>query len=78
MRGLLWCDMQRICSKIKCPYFKNIARTRIICEGVTDRVEFTPMPFKTRQEMNEYIEDFCASGCWRGCPLAQTVEKKYL
>lgn len=70
--------MQRICSKIKCPYFRNIARTRIICEGITERVEFTPMPFKDRKDMTEYIDDFCGSECWRGCPLAEMIEKKYI
>ena len=69
--------MQRIASRIKCPYFKNIARQRIICEGITDRVEFTPMPFKNREEMRDYIEDFCACSCWRNCPLAEMIEKKY-
>lgn len=69
--------MQRIASKIKCPYFRNISRQRIICEGITDRVEFTPMPFKNREEMKDYIEDFCSCGCWRNCPLAEMIEKKY-
>ena len=69
--------MQWIAGDIKCPYFRNIVRQRIICEAITDRVEFSPMPFKSRAEMNEYIRDFCACECWHGCPLAEMIEKKY-
>lgn len=68
--------MDRLDCSIKCPFYRNIIRNRIICDGITDRVEFTPMPFKNREEMRAYIHDFCASDCWHGCPLAETIEKQ--
>ena len=70
--------MRRFEKQIKCPYYKNISKQSIICESITERVVRSPMVFKNNAEMYSYMNDFCKSGCWRGCPLAEMIEKKYL
>ena len=67
--------MQRIDMKIICPYFKTTARHNICCDGIDGRIEASISRFKSLADRNEFIRDFCASGCWEGCPVAAAIEE---
>lgn len=35
------------------------------------------MTFKNNELRNDYIYNFCTSGCWQGCAIAKLIEDKY-
>jgi len=69
--------MKYIDKDIKCPFYKNISRQRIICEAATDYADLNSMQFKTKAELYTYIKNFCSCDCWQGCGIAQAINGKY-
>lgn len=64
-------------SRIICPYLKMVKKQKIICETTADGAVSVSLHFPGNAVRNEYIRSFCASGCWKGCPLAQFNEENY-
>ncbi len=60
---------------IKCPYFGYLKSCKIKCEAVNDLSKKICIEFASNKKRNEYIENFCACGCWRGCPIVEVIEK---
>ena len=52
-------------------------KKKIVCEGLQKDSVLT-QEFKSREERDKHKESFCASLCWRGCPIAiALMETKY-
>jgi hypothetical protein len=71
--------MDKIVANVKCPYFlgDNIKSLRINCESCNEESVMSTLTFKTNKKRDEYIRDFCACGCWKGCVVARMIEEKY-
>ena len=69
--------MDRITTKIECPYFSSTKSQRIVCESVNSESVLFTMTFINSKKRDEYISEFCTNGCWKGCAVAQLIEDKY-
>ena len=69
--------MDMITTKIECPYFLSTKGQRIVCESINDSSTKITMTFKNNELRNDYIYNFCTSGCWQGCAIAKLIEDKY-
>lgn len=67
--------MDYIERKIICPYFEYLKSCKIKCEPINDASKKICIEFQNNVQRNEYIFDFCASGCWKGCGIAEIIEK---
>ena len=79
--------------RVKCPFFVEepacecksahvkgghaiLTKKRIRCEGVVSGSKIY-QEFKNEDEKEKYLYDFCASDCWRGCPVAAMILERY-
>lgn len=60
----------------KCPYFVCANDRTIRCEGLFDGSN-TEVLFNKVCKMTKHRYNFCDSDCWKGCPIAQTIDQKY-
>lgn len=58
-----------------CPFYSHEATDAVWCQGL---YEDTAMKlfFKQGERASEHKYDFCR-GNWKGCPVAQMLEKEY-
>lgn len=68
--------MEYIEGNIKCPYFEYVKPCKIKCEAPNDDGKILCLEFRNNQKRNEYIDNFCSCGCWRGCAVAEIIAKK--
>jgi len=59
-----------------CPYYKKPKGAGIRCEGYLPGMVVS-LTFVDPAQRRIYLEDFCFSGCWRGCEIAALAAKKY-
>lgn len=64
-------------TKAICPYFFKIDSTRIKCEGICEEVDKFTIEFKNKIKRQEWEENFCNCGCWKGCCVAKMIGEKY-
>lgn len=67
----------RIDTRIICPFYVTTYRHLIFCAPVAENGDKTANILKNSEYRNMYIDDFCASHCWKGCRIAQTLLQKY-
>lgn len=53
-----------------------LKRRRIRCEGLTPGGKLF-IEFKTPSEKSDHKANFCASMCYKGCPVAQMLLENY-
>lgn len=65
---------------IRCPFYNNEDRQRIVCEGVRDgtalHLTFDANPEKCEISPRDYKGSYC-KGRWEDCLIAQMLVKKY-
>lgn len=67
----------RIDSRILCPFYVTTYRHLIFCAPVAADAEKTANVLKNAEARNDYIDDFCASRCWKNCVIARMCMEKY-
>ncbi len=65
---------------IRCPFYKNEDRQKIVCEGVRDgtalHLTFDANPDLSKLGIRDYKTVYC-KGRWEDCLIAQMLNKKY-
>lgn len=64
---------------IKCPYFlkqKEQEKNSLYCCPIFEHQNSTKLIFKTAKDKNEHLKNFCATGFYRGCPIAIAVRER--
>lgn len=63
-------------AKIICPFFKMQYKTSLQCLGFNKGQQSTNLVFKTAEDKTNYINSFCTSGCYKGCPIAIAIQEE--
>ena len=64
-------------AKVICPYYDSQETVQINCApAVYDRSGLRVV-FRSKVKKDEHMRSFCASYCWKGCPLAQLHDDAY-
>lgn len=69
--------MDRIIKWTICPYFLRAEKMKIKCESFNEPVLQLALEFRNMKKRDEYLESFCNTKCWEGCPIAQLISEKY-
>ena len=69
-------DQELARKKILCPFYKRHRDISVTCESYMDHVN-AQLNFTSPKKRKAYMDDFCFTDCWRGCPLAQLAGEKY-
>lgn len=69
--------MDRRIANIECPYFNGLAKQKINCERPIECVARVSVEFINNKQRDDYLNNFCSCGCWRGCALARMIEGKF-
>lgn len=57
---------------IKCPFFQNITKQKITCEGPCDDCVATALVYKTNEQRNKQIKIFC-QGKYQNCEVYRMI-----
>ncbi len=63
-------------ANIKCPFFMNESKNLLCCEGFIDGTCMTTK-FRTTDDKNEHIHQFCSFIDGGGCYMASKLYEKY-
>ena len=67
---------KRVDMRFVCPFYLSSYGRVIRCAPVNDAAT-TVSAFRSVNDRNAYIDDFCATRCWQSCVVAQMCVKKY-
>lgn len=58
-------------AKVICPYYDSQEAVQINCAAAVYDSSGLRVVFRSKAKKDEHMRSFCASYCWKGCPLAQ-------
>lgn len=67
-------------AKIKCPYFlrqKEKEKNALYCCPIFDNQQSIKLTFKSAADKDSHLNNFCATGCYYGCPIAIAARERY-
>lgn len=60
-----------------CPFYRYDKENQIVCESPVDTALSCMINFQTISDARGYIQDFCSTKCYEGCPMYQAIMIKY-